>query len=163
MYVKVCNKCYKIIVSYNITLNFNIMKNLFLTVILLVGLAINAEPITTNSTLDNLTITTIVTETDALCTLIKQGNFEAVKGMIEAGADVNKKSVGMTPLMYAARQNRVEITKLLIANGADLKVKSNRGYTALKYAEMSKAHDAYKIISDELKALKAKKKSRRAV
>jgi ankyrin repeat protein len=146
------------------------MKNLFLTAILLVGLAVNAKPITTNlstnvvdSTLDNLTIMTIVTETDTFCTLIKQGNFEAVKDMIEAGADVNKKSVGLTPLMYAARQNRVEITKLLIANGADLKVKSKRGYTALKYAEMSKAHDTFQIISDELKALKAKKKGRRVV
>lgn len=146
------------------------MKNLFLTAILLVGLAVNAKPITTNlsageadSTLDNLTIASVVTETDTFCTLIKQGNFEAVKGMIEAGADVNKKSIGMTPLMYAARQNRVEIVKLLIANGAELKVKSSKGFTALKYAEMSKAHDAAQIISDELKALKEKKKSKRAV
>ncbi len=146
------------------------MKNLVLTVFLFVGLAVNATSITNNSsvvmadsTLDNLTITAIVTETDAFCTLIKQGNYEAVKDMIKAGTDVNKKSVGMTPLMYAARQNRVEIAKLLIENGADVKTKSNRGYTALKYAEMSKAHDAFKIISDELKALKAKKKSRRSV
>ena len=124
------------------------MKNLFLIAALLLGLAVNATPIANNSTVeDNLTITTIVTETDAFCTLIKQGNFEAVKGMIEAGADINKKSLGMTPLMYAARQNRVEIVKLLIANGADLNVRSDRGYTALKYAKMSKAWDAYNIIS----------------
>ena len=124
------------------------MKNLFLTAALLLGLAVNATPIANNSKVeDNLTITTIVTETDAFCTLIKQGNFEAVKGMIEAGADINKKSLGMTPLMYAARQNRVEIVKLLIANGADLNVRSDRGYTALKYAKMSKAWDAYNIIS----------------
>jgi len=139
------------------------MKNLFLAAALVIGLAVNANPIATDSTSDNLAITTIVTETDAFCTLIKQGNFEAVKGMIEAGADVNKKSVGMTPLMYAARQNRVEIVKLLIANGADLKAKSNKGYTALKYAEMSKAHDTAQIISDELKALKTKKKGKRVV
>ncbi len=145
------------------------MKNLFLAAILVAGLAVNATPITTNqsiseavSTFADLANTTIVTETDAFCTLIKQGNFEAVKGMIEAGADVNKKSVGMTPLMYAARQNRVEILKLLIANGANLKVKSNRGYSALKYAELSKAHDTFQIISDELKVQKQKKKSRRA-
>ena len=139
------------------------MKNLFLAAALVIGLAVNANPIATDSTSDNLAIATIVTETDAFCTLIKQGNFEAVKGMIEAGADVNKKSVGMTPLMYAARQNRVEIVKLLIANGADLKAKSNKGYTALKYAEMSKAHDTAQIISDELKALKTKKKGKRVV
>ena len=139
------------------------MKNLFLAAILIVAIAVNAKPITNNSTIDNLDIVTVTTETDAFCTLIKQGNYEAVKGMIQAGADVNKKSVGMTPLMYAARQNRVEIVKLLIANGANVKVKSNRGFTALKYAEMSKAHDAFNIISEELKFLKSSKKSKRVV
>jgi len=139
------------------------MKNLFLAAVLIVGFAVNAKPIANNSTTTNLDIATVVTETDAFCTLIKQGNLEAVKGMIEAGADVNKKSVGMTPLMYAARQNRVEIVKLLIANGANVKVKSNRGITALKYAEMSKAHDAFNLISDELKFLKSKKRSKRVV
>jgi len=139
------------------------MKNLFLATILVAGLAVNATPIANTSTTNDLDIATVVTETDAFCTLIKQGNFEAVKGMIEAGADVNKKSVGMTPLMYAARQNRVEIVKLLIANGADLKAKSKRGYSALKYAEISKAHDAFQIITDELKTIKARKKGKRIV
>ncbi|MCF6349084.1 MAG: ankyrin repeat domain-containing protein [Flavobacteriaceae bacterium] len=139
------------------------MKNLFLITALVISLAVNAKPIMTNSTLDNLTIASVVTETDTFCTLIKQGNLEAVKDMIKAGADVNKKSIGMTPLMYAARQNRVEIVKLLIANGAELKVKSNKGFTALKYAEMSKAHETAQIISDELKDLKAKKKNKRSV
>jgi ankyrin repeat protein len=52
--------------------------------------------------------------------------------------------------MYAARQNKVDITKILIANGANLKAKSDRGYSAKEYAEMSKAWDTYKVISDEL-------------
>lgn len=117
---------------------------------LVFGLVLNAKPLVTNSTSENLSVIKKVTEVDAFCKLIQQGNFEAVKGMIEAGTDVNKKSSGMTPLMYAARQNRVEITKLLIANSADLKAKSDRGFTAKEYAEMSKAWDAYKIISDEL-------------
>ena len=138
------------------------MKNLFLTAALLLGLAVNATPIANNSTVeDNLTITTIVTETDALCKLIQQGNFEAVKGLIVAGADINKKSIGMTPLMYAARYNKVEIVKYLIANGADLKIKSNKGYTALKYAKISKAHDTYKIISGALEARKSQKEEKK--
>ena len=123
------------------------MKNLFLIMALVIGLALNAKPVATNSTSENLTVIKKVTEIDAFCKLIQQGNFEAVKGMIEAGTDVNKKSLGMTPIMYAARQNRVEIVKLLIANGADLNAKSDRGYTALNYAKMSKAWGAYKIIS----------------
>jgi len=138
------------------------MKNLFLTTALLLGLAVNATPISNNSTVeDNLTITTIVTETDAFCTLIKRGNFESMKGMVAAGANINKKSIGMTPLMYAARYNRAEIVKYLIANGADLKIKSNKGYTALKYAEISNAHDTYKIISDALEARKLEKRRKK--
>ena len=139
------------------------MKNLLLTTALVIGLVVNAEPVITNSTFENLTVIESVAEVDAFCKLIQKGNFEAVKGMIEAGTDINKKSVGMTPLMYAARHNKVEILKLLIANGADLKVKSSRGYSALKYAEMSKAHETFQIISDELKALKTKRKSKRFV
>ncbi len=127
------------------------MKNLFLTTALIIGLVVNAKSINTIDTFENLTVIETVTEVDAFCKLIQQGNFEAVKGMIEAGTDINKKSVEMTPVMYAARHNKVEILKLLIANGADLKVKSKRGYSALKYAEMSKAHDTFKILSEELK------------
>jgi len=126
------------------------MKNLFLITALVIGLALNAKPLVTNSTSENLTVIIKVTEIDAFCKLIQQGNFEAVKGMIAAGTDVNKKSLGMTPLMYAARQNKVDITKILIANGANLKAKSDRGYSAKEYAEMSKAWDTYKVISDEL-------------
>lgn len=136
------------------------MKNLLLTTALVIGLVVNAKPISTIDTFENLTVIETVTEVDAFCKLIQQGNFEAVKGMIEAGTDINKKSVGMTPLMYAARHNKVEILKLLIANGADLKAKSKRGYSALKYAEMSKAHDTFKILSEELKK---KKKGKRIV
>lgn len=130
------------------------MKNLFLITVLVIGLTVNAKSLITNSTFENLTVNATVTEVDTFCKLIQQGNFEAVKGMIEAGIDINKKSVGMTPLMYAARHNKVEILKLLLANGADIKAKSNRGYSALKYAEMSKAHEAFQIISEQLKARK---------
>ena len=137
------------------------MKNLFLTTALVVGLTVNAKPIISNTSVKKVIVIETVSEVDAFCKLIQQGNLVAVKGMIDAGIDVNKKSVGMTPLMFAARQNKVEITKLLIASGADLKVKSNRGYTALKYAEMSKASDTFKIISDALEMSKSKKKGKR--
>ncbi len=139
------------------------MKKLFLTTALIVGLVVNAKSVSTIDTFENLTVIETVTEVNAFCKLIQQGNFEAVKGMIEAGTDINKKSVGMTPVMYAARHNKVEILKLLIAKGADLKAKSNRGYSALKYAEMSKAHDTFQILSKELKTKKKGKRSKRIV
>lgn len=84
------------------------------------------------------------------CKLIKAGNYDAVKAMVENGTNINRKSTGLTPLMFAARYNKVEIAKLLIKNGAKLKTKSDRGYTALEYAKMSKAHDAYMVLKEAL-------------
>ncbi|CAM1371260.1 conserved exported protein of unknown function [Tenacibaculum soleae] len=88
---------------------------------------------------------------NTFCKLITSGNFEAVKAMVENGTDVNKKSTGLTPLMFAARYNKTKIVTLLIKNGAKLKTKSKKGYTALQYAKVSKANDAYKVIAAALK------------
>jgi ankyrin repeat protein len=82
---------------------------------------------------------------------ISQGDIEAVKKFIDYGADVNKILNGMTPLMAAARYNKVEIIKFLISKGASLDTKNERGYTALKYAEVSKAKDAVELLKSILK------------
>ena len=52
----------------------------------------------------------------------------------------------MTPAMFAARYNKAEILELLIANGANLKTKSDKGYTAEKIAELSNASDALEVL-----------------
>jgi len=80
--------------------------------------------------------------TTPLCIAISKGDIEGVKKFIDYGADVNEKSNGMTPLMMAARYNKVEIIKLLVSKGANLKEKDSKGFTALKYAELSNANDA---------------------
>ena len=127
------------------------MKKLILSLALVSGMAVSAAPLTSNEPVETSNNEVILTiEVNTFCKLITKGDIEAVKSMIDTGVDINQKSVGMTPLMYAARYNRVEIVNLLIAKGADLKTKSNRGITALEYAEMSKANDTYKIISDAL-------------
>jgi len=77
-----------------------------------------------------------------LCVAIMKGDSETVKKFIEYGADVNETSNGMTPLMIAARYNRVDIITLLISKGASVDVKDEKGFTALKYAELSKATEA---------------------
>ena len=139
------------------------MKNLILSVVLISSFALSA----TNTSNLNTEITSVVsertysTEISTFCKLITEGNLDAVQSMIKAGTDVNQKSKGMTPLMYAARYNKVEIVKLLIANGADLKTRSDKGYNALKYAKISKAHDTYKIISEAMESKKKKKKKRK--
>lgn len=81
-----------------------------------------------------------------LCAAIIKGDLEAVKKFVEYGVDVNETSNGMTPLMFAARFNRVDIIKVLLKNGADKKTKDEKGYTALKYAEQSKANDAIQAL-----------------
>ncbi|MEZ4840381.1 MAG: ankyrin repeat domain-containing protein [Flavobacteriaceae bacterium] len=116
------------------------MKKLFVITALFFGVMLYAAPGTSNNELS--TEKTFVSGVDTFCKLIQQGNYDAVKSMIEASVDVNKKSVGKTPLMYAARHNKVEILKLLLANGAEMKTKCDRGYTALDYAKLSKAVDA---------------------
>jgi ankyrin repeat protein len=79
---------------------------------------------------------------------ISKGDIETVKKFIEYGADVNQISEDMTPLMIAARSNKVEIMKLLIANGARTYEKNEKGFTALKYAQLSNATEAIAILKD---------------
>jgi ankyrin repeat protein len=81
-----------------------------------------------------------------LSVAISKGEIETVKKFIEYGADVNEKLNGMTPLMYAARYNKVEIIKYLLLKGADRNIKDSQGFTALKHAELSNANEAIAIL-----------------
>ena len=109
----------------------------------------------TSAIMANDTITTMNTSTyemfrtvelSSFCKAIMQGDLDTVKKLIELGEDVNKKSMGMTPAIFAARYNKAEILELLIANGANLKIKSDKGYSVKKYAELSNATDALRVI-----------------
>ncbi len=82
-----------------------------------------------------------------LGTAIIKGETEIVKKFVEYGADVNEMSNGMTPLMIAARYNRVEIISFLLEKGANPKLKTENGWTALRYAELSNASDAIALLS----------------
>ncbi len=101
-------------------------------------------------------------DVDLLCKAIIKGDIETVHKLIEFGEDLNKKSLGKTPLIYAARYNRVEILQLLLANGANLKTKCDKGRNALDYAELSNAKEAMAVLEkamlDAKKAKKARKK-----
>lgn len=82
----------------------------------------------------------------SFCKAVIQGDLETVKRLIDLGEDVNQKSLGMTPVMFAARYNKVAILEMLIKNGADLKIQSSQGHTAKRYAELSNASEALEII-----------------
>ncbi|MBF01234.1 MAG: hypothetical protein CMP77_14845 [Flavobacterium sp.] len=83
-----------------------------------------------------------------LCVAICKGDLETVKKFIEYGADVNEKSNGATPLMLAARYNQVEMIKLLLENGANLRLEDQKGFTAIKYAELSNAKEALAVLKE---------------
>ncbi|MFC1478071.1 ankyrin repeat domain-containing protein [Candidatus Margulisiibacteriota bacterium] len=60
---------------------------------------------------------------------------EAVKALIEAGADLNAQNKeGNTALMIAIRNGKTEILNLLTDAGADVNVPNNKGETALMLA-----------------------------
>ena len=91
-------------------------------------------------------------EISSFCKAVMQGEVETVTKLIELGEDVNQKSLGMAPIHYAARYNKAEVLKVLIENGANLKLKCDKGYTAVKYAELSNASDALAVLEQALQA-----------
>ncbi len=76
------------------------------------------------------------------------GDIETVKKCIKYGDDVNKLSRDMSPLMLAARFNKVEIIKILLANGANPDMENEKGFIALNYAEYSKANESIAILKN---------------
>jgi ankyrin repeat protein len=65
------------------------------------------------------------------------GNFEAVKILIENGADVNVlNNNGSNPLHYAASRGQLEIVKLLVKSGVVLNVNDIRRQNELHFAFM---------------------------
>lgn len=99
-------------------------------------------------------ITNTVSGLSPFCNAILKGDLEAVKSMISLGEDVNEKSLGMTPSIFAARYNKAEILEVLIANGADIKVKCDRGMGIKKYAEAANANEALAVIEKNWKKKK---------
>lgn len=79
---------------------------------------------------------------------VGKGDIEFVRKLIEYGADVNEISEDLSPLMIAARYNKVDILRVLIASGANVSARNEKGFTALKYAQLSNATEAVAILKD---------------
>ncbi len=138
------------------------MKKTILSIALLLSVvfvtANNETRITDNNNYSILETTNV----NSFCKLVQLGDYDAVKSLIDQGEDVNQRSTGLTPLMFAARHNRSEIAQLLIDNGANLKSKSKNGsMTALDFAERSKANDAMVVIQNAIDTQKKDKKKKK--
>lgn len=116
----------------------------------IIAIALGFSFTTLNATNDIVTTSTYETVAkrvvDPFCLSVVKGDLDTVKKLIELGQDVNKKSNGLTPAMYAAKYNRLDVLKLLVEKGAKLDVESAKGMTAQKYAEASNAKDALAYI-----------------
>jgi len=129
------------------------MRKTIFMIALIVGASFttaNATEGNNETTNNNVTVTKVV-KVNPFCIAIAKGDFDTVKKMIEFGENVNKTSNGKTPLMYAARYNRVEIANLLLENGAKVDYKDNEGQTAIDYAEISKALAVKKVLLEASK------------
>ena len=122
-------------------------KTIFIAAIacLLMVSGVYAENRTTNESTET-TLNVKDLAISSFCKAILQVDIDTVKTLIELGEDVNQKSLDMTPAMFAARYNKAEILELLIANGADLSIKNDKGYTAKKLAKLSNATDALAVL-----------------
>jgi ankyrin repeat protein len=69
----------------------------------------------------------------------KQGNLEAVRKLIDDGADVNatKTDYGMTSLIWASQNGHLEIAHLLITHGANVDAATTGGWNSLMAASHS--------------------------
>ncbi|WP_430409858.1 ankyrin repeat domain-containing protein [Kordia sp.] len=124
------------------------MKKTIFMIALIVGASFTTANATENSneTVTNKVEVTKISKVNPFCVAIAKGDFDTVKQMIQFGENVNKRSNGKTPLMYAARYNRVKIASLLLNNGARLTPKDDNGQNAIDYAESAKAKEVKKVL-----------------
>ena len=131
------------------------MKKSVLVAALVCGFLVSATPVELNEVKSEevKVLTSKVTDVSPLCQSISKNDIETVKKLLAMGANVNKFSGGKSPLMYAARYNRVAMIKLLVDKGAKINVRDSRGNNALKHAKNSGAKDAV-ILLEELRKKK---------
>ena len=132
-------------------LNSFIMKKTILTVAacMLMVTGLMAKTVTSNDHFISMRLIA-KSEISSFCKAIMQGDIDTVKRLIELGEDINQKSLGMTPALFAARYNKAEILEVLIAHGADLTIKSNKGWAIEKYAKLSNANEVLKLLKDNV-------------
>ena len=69
----------------------------------------------------------------------KEGNAEIVQKLIDKGAniEIKDKKYGSTPLLFACQNGHIDVAKILLQYGANIRAASYNGATALHYATQS--------------------------
>ena len=97
-------------------------------------------------------ISGMVNTNEALIITAGRGKTEAMKALIDAGANVNaKNNIGSTALMWAADYGHAEAIKVLLNAGADVNIRNNRGKRAVdfaRYNEKLKGTDALRLLEE---------------
>src|SRR3970040_1512489 len=76
-----------------------------------------------------------------------EGNADTVKLLLEAGANINDRSIfGWTPLLFAARQGQVDSIRTLVAAGAKVNDTLPDGTSALVTAIQGLNYDAADVL-----------------
>ncbi|KAI3861576.1 hypothetical protein MKW98_000528 [Papaver atlanticum] len=73
-------------------------------------------------------------------------SWETMELLLQAGADPNAVSCGSTPLIFAARDGRVDDIKRLLEAGADPNYTMNAGLTALEIAAIECNHPIVRVL-----------------
>ena len=115
-----------------------------------VALVLTAQSLNaTNRTFTSNTAFEVISDSQVspFCLAIVKGDIDTVVKLIDLGTDVNQVSAGLTPAMYAAKFNKVDILKLLVEKGADLRKRSDKGFTAKRYAQLSNAQEVLEFLN----------------
>jgi ankyrin repeat protein len=83
-------------------------------------------------------------------TAARTGNIDAVRALLERGADVNAResSEDQTALMWAVSERHGTVARLLLERGADVRARSRRGQTALHLAARHGDLDSSRVLLD---------------
>lgn len=125
------------------------MKKLILPIALFL-LTISTVSATEVTTVKNAT--TVKNSVESLCLLIRKGDYNQVKEMLNNGQKVNEKLNDYTPLMYAARYNQDKIAKLLIGHGAkmDDTVFKQGDLSLVKLSRKYNSRETFNIIKEAM-------------
>ncbi|MGL5028760.1 MAG: ankyrin repeat domain-containing protein [Wolbachia pipientis] len=78
---------------------------------------------------------------------VEEGNLEAVKHLIEKGADIN--AIGQHSMCIAAKKGNLYLTAYILIEGADLNAQDECSWTPLYYAVYSGNIDVVRFLIDQ--------------